>query len=252
MIYTKSIIALFVILLLTSCNNNQNSEFKGDIESISEKTYSCSEKFGELIKEELIEGSSYIFKDSKLYKFELYDNEGDKIFSNTIEYKNDKPISVRISRREFDPDISKYIQVEEIENFLERDSQAEKWLKVRNNISDTIYCKLDKSGEIYFRKEKNTEGNTQISEYTRNKNKHIIATKISVNNKLEFISKAEFDENNFEIKRENEYLKHENYNSKDVMKYKYLIDDTGNWFERITYDENDNPTKITIREIKYN
>lgn len=252
MIYTKSMFTLLVILLLTSCNNNQHSEFKGDIESISEKTYSCSEKFGELIKEELIEGCSYTFKDNKVYKFELYDEEGEKIFSNNFEYKNDKPISVKIRRREFDPNTCEFIQVEEVESLIEKDSHIEKWLKVRNNISDTIYCKLDKSGEIYFRKEKNAEGNTQISEYTRNKNKHIIATKISVNNKLEFISKAEFDENNFESKRENEYLKHENYNSKDVMKYKYLTDDTGNWIERITYDENDNPTKITIREIKYN
>ncbi|MGK4223112.1 hypothetical protein [Parabacteroides distasonis] len=252
MIYTKSMITLLVILLLTSCNNNQHSEFKGNIESISEKTYSCSEKFGEIIKEELIEGSSYTFKDNKVSKFELYDKDGEKIFSNSIEYKNKKPISVKIIRREFDSNTSDYIQVEEVESFLEKDSQTEKWLKIRNNISDTIFCKLDKGGEICFRKEKNSEGNTQISEYTRNKNKYIIETKISVNNKLEFISKVQFDENNFECKRENEYLKHENYQWKDIMKYKYQIDDTGNWIERITYDKNDKPTKITIREIKYN
>lgn len=252
MIYTKSMITLLVILLLTSCNNNQHSEFKGNIESISEKTYSCSEKFGELIKEELIEGSSYTFKDNKVYKFELYDKEGEKIFSNSFEYKDDKPISVKIHRREFDPNACEFIQVEEAENLIEKDSHIEKWLKVRNNTSDTIFCKLDKSGDVYFRTEKNTEGNTQTSEYSRNKNKYIIETKISVNDTLEFISKAQFDKNNFECIRENEYLKHENYKWKEVIKYKYQIDDTGNWIERIAYNENDKPTKITIRDIKYN
>lgn len=248
MIYTKSIITLFVILLLTACNNNQHSEFKGDIESISEKTYSCSEKFGEIIKEDLIEGAAYSFENKNIIKYIRYDNEGEKKYISEYQFKNEKPFSSRSIYSTYDSDTRKNIQVEEISTLIDRKAKTERWLRQKNGIQDTVYYDIDKFGYRCIQKEKDIQGNIHIFENTRDNKGNLIEFKHSTNNEIDYIVKSKYDVNNLEIEKKSENIIQ---GWKDYIKYKYKIDDIGNWTERIEYTD-DEPTKITIREIKYN
>ncbi|WP_455587683.1 hypothetical protein [Bacteroides sp.] len=240
-------IILLALLLLTSCSNNRYSEFKGNIESISEKTYSCSEKFGDIIKGNLIEGRSYHFKDNNISELVLYNDEGERTYSYETEFKHGKPILRKIKRRDFAPDTYETIQVEETESLISRDSRNEVWLRTQNSGNDTIYCELDKHGYLCLQKEKDTKGNTITSEFKRDKNKNIIESIYSVNNEVDNTTKSEFDENNFQTASIYENLK---YEWKEATAYKYKTDETGNWIERIAYINN-TPKSITIREIEY-
>lgn len=243
----KLVIILFALLLLTSCNNKRYSEFKGNIESISEKTYSCSEKFGEVIKEKLIEGRSYYFVNNNVSEFALYDDEGEKVYSYETEFKDEKPIIIKIKRRDFDPHTHETIQVEETQRLISRNPENETWLRTKNSENDTIFCELDKYGYVCFQKERDINGDVMTTEFKRNKKKLVIESISSVNNIMENIIKSDFDENNFEIRREHENLK---YEWKETTTYKYKTDDIGNWIERIGYIDN-LPKSVTTREIKY-
>lgn len=243
----KLVIILTALLLLASCSNKRNSEFKGDIKSISEKTYSCAEKFGKVIKEKLTEGRSYHFVDNKISEFGLYDNEGERIYSYEMKYEKGKPILRKINRRDFSPETYESIQIEDMESLISRNSQEEIWLRIRNNKNDTIRCKLDKNGYVCLQKENDIEGNTNTSEFERDKSGNVIKSKYSVNGKVENSIKSVFDEDNFEITRENENFK---YKWKEITTYKYQTDKIGNWIERITYIDNV-PKAITLREITY-
>lgn len=243
----KLVVILSALLLLTSCSNKRYSEFKGNIESISEKTYSCSEKFGEVIKEKLIEGRSYYFVNNDISEFALYDDEGEKVYSYETEFKNEKPTLKKIKRRDFAPHTYESIQVEETQCLISRNSQNETWLRTRNNENDTIFCKLDKYGYVCLQEEKDVKGNAMTTEFKRNKKKLVIESIYTVNNMVENIIKSDFDENNFEIRREHENLK---YKWKETTTYKYKTDDIGNWIERIGYVDN-LPKSVTTREIRY-
>lgn len=243
----KSTLILISLLIFASCSNNRYSEFKGNIESVSEKTYSCSEKFGEIIKEKLKEGRSYHFVDNDISEFALYDDEGEKVYSYETEFKDKKPIVKKIKRRDFDSHTYETIQIEETQSLISRNSQNEIWLRTKNSGNDTIFCELDKYGFVCLQKEKDAKGNIITTTFKRNKNKIVIESVYSVNDLVENTIKSDFDENNFEIRREHENLK---YEWKETTTYKYKTDEIGNWIERIAYIDNV-PKSITIREIKY-
>lgn len=241
----KLVIILSALLLITSCSNKLQSEFKGDIESISEKTYSCTEKFGEPIKDKLCEGSSYHFTNNNIIKYELYNDEGDKKYSSEITYQNDKPIFKEIGNLEYDTITNDFIFIKTNQKLLDRNSISEKWL---NDKGDTIFCDLDKDGYVRTQKWKDDKGIIYIHETIRDKDKNVFKFKLSINNKPYSIVKTEFDKNYFKIKEETENIE---YKWIKFLTYKYKTDNIGNWIERITYDDN-TPTAITFREIIYN
>lgn len=241
----KLVIILSALLLITSCSNKLQSEFKGDIESISEKTYSCTEKFGEPIKDKLCEGSSYHFTNNNIIKYELYNDEGDKKYSSEITYQNDKPIFKEIGNLEYDTITNDFIFIKTNQKLLDRNSISEKWL---NDKGDTIFCDLDKDGYVRTQKWKDDKGIIYIHETIRDKDKNVFKFKLSINNKPYSIVKTEFDKNYFKIKEETENIEYKWIKS---LTYKYKTDNIGNWIERITYDDN-TPTAITFREIIYN
>lgn len=245
----KYTILLLALLSLVSCSKNRYSSFKGDIESISEKTYSCTEKFGEIIKEKLIEGRSYHFDENKLSKYELYNEEGERIYSSEIKYEKGKPILKKYKQKDIDRETYESIQVEKTRSLISRDSQNEIWLRTINNKIDTIFCKLDKYGYVCLEKENDMEGNIRITEFKRDKNRNIIEIKYSENNKVTSTTKYEYDENGFETSMEEENFRYNKWKKTTV--YKHKTDETGNWIERIAYIDNV-PKTITLREIKYN
>lgn len=241
----KPTIILLALLLLTSCSNKLQSEFKGDIESISEKTYSCTEKFGEPTKDKLREGSSYHFTNNNITKYELYNDEGEKKHSFETMYQNDKPIFKETGNLEYDTITNDFIFIKTSQKLLDRNSISEKWL---NDKGDTIFYDLDKDGYVRSQKWKDDKGTIYTHETIRDKDKNIFEFKLSINNKPYSIVKAEFDKNNFKIKEETENIE---YKWAKTLTYKYKTDNIGNWIERITYD-GDTPTAITFREIIYN
>lgn len=247
-ICTKSISAIIVILILCSCNENQHSEFKGNIKSISEKNYSCSEKFGEVIKKDLIDGATYSFENKVLTKYIHYNAEGEKENSFERELKDGSPFRVTIEYSSYIANTFDKMDISITEKLIERNSNTEKWERIINNRKDTIYRKIDKYGYMLLQNEKDEKGNLLTTENRLGKNGNLIEFKRSINNEIIYNYKSKFNKDNFEIERETFDIENK---YQERVTYEYKTDDVGNWIERISFKDNE-PTVVTVRDIKYN
>lgn len=249
----KKILLPIFLLILFSCSSKKYSDLNGNVESLQEKDYEASEKFGEPIKGDLKNVNSYTFNEKgNILKFVIYDSDGDKYLETEYQYKNGKEFLLTSTKKKFDYSINRYKDIEEKQELVSDEKSQSIWSvssidKGETNV-DTIIIKFDDKHNPQTRTTKKHDGTQEINYYAYDKNGRMTESKWLMNGKdIQQWEKYEYKENLI-VKKNILYM----YGTKkdDSIIFKYKTDNHSNWIERITY-ENGEATGITERIIKY-
>jgi hypothetical protein len=274
--YKNYYFVFMICVLCISCNNEnelkndlEKANLKGSVKSTTENTYQAIEKFGEIVKGELI--TNEIFnKHNTIIKYNLkgYRLEDNRVFPTKFRY-NDK--NLLIEEYEYISKVKIFHKYDdgglelELNNFY-KDTLVQRIKYKYDNMGNKVEINsYDYSGKLSYKikqvfKEKNVIQSKEYDEdgllsstnkYKYNNNGNIIENIVlDSNNKVTNKYNSKYDENNNLIEWR-VFIDNDIRNELTTYKYSYLkFDSNKNWTEKIEY-ENDIPTKITLRTIEY-
>ena len=248
-------------------NDLLKRNIKGKVKSITYNTYYAVEKFGEIERGELTPNDIF-FKQSLIEKFNLagnisevlnswdvkrkvytYDNKnqlieekyvGRNIYGTQIfKFKYDKNgkeiecIQYDISNKVVSKTINIY---DEILNKIESNQYDG-----NGNLMNKIKCKYFE-GNLVEENCYNSIGELSYKDIFSYDNNGFKIEEVRYDGKMKIISKSVF---------QNNLLISFMFHSKGTNTFKYKFDSNGNWFEQISFDENNKPMNIDVRKIEY-
>jgi len=250
-------ISIIGLTLLCSCVRESKKtdldfyNLNGKVKSLKENNYKAEEKFGEIVKGEKEESFTPVTifnKDGNLIESSMYNANGELEFKTIYKYNEKGYINKEITyvaNGEFNTN-NYHVYNEkgfliEKNNFNAKDSLVSKsnyrYDEKGNNIEINYYKLEEIDYKIKF--EYNAKGQIIESNYYDSDGSIIGKIKYLYNNKG----------NEEEVASTFFYTWTEEDKTKELFKYKY--DEKGNWIERITFDEDNIPLKITERIIEY-
>ncbi|MFV0505226.1 MAG: hypothetical protein ACK5L5_00730 [Bacteroidales bacterium] len=232
--------------MLFACKTNNDSFLNGDVESTRESNYEASEKFGEVIKEDLIEVRDFKFNENgNLTTMIFYDEDGEETYKSTTTYKNGEAISHTTQRSDYLEFTSKGVRVfkDDIKTIWVIKKEEEGKLT-----SDTIIHTLAEDCKKKTVIEIKDDGTKSVSYYTYDDKERIVEFKWLMNG----VDIQQWEINTYKdnLHTQEDRLDPKTGDVKDVITYKYKLDDKQNWIERIEY-ENGKATQLTERVINY-
>lgn len=240
---TKAILPLF-LLVLTACSNNGTSipqikfsGMKGNISMIKESCYDATEKFGEIVPDELNGVNIWEFdNDGNQTKFGCYDEDGDYIYKVETTYENGNIVS--------ETSYAKIGNKKTENKVIERKKNYIKWLfdigteneNSVEHIYDGLYYKgVDKDGKL-------------VEECFFDKKGRLIERKSYSNGELSYRGLMEYDKDNNLTKLTQYYSTGE---ASTVTYYTYPeFDKKGNWITLYLFEDGE-IQGIFKREITY-
>jgi len=247
--------AIFSIILLTliSCSEKKHSDLNGNVESLQEKEYDATEKFGELIKGDLKNVNSYTFdNDGNLLKIIAYDSDGDKSYESNYQYKDGKNILVKTQKKDFNLSTLKSKDVVETQKLISDENSQAIWTvnseDQEKSYVDTVITEYDNRHYPKTSTTKKHDGTQSISYFTYDKNGKMIEFKWLMNGKdTQQWEKYEYKDNLL-VKQNILFMYGTERN--DSITFNYKKDDKLNWIERIRY-ENGKVDGLMERTINY-
>ncbi len=249
-IMKKIILLALLTIALFACKQNNNPFLNGDVSSTKESNYEVSEKFGEIIKGDLmnihaVETSEYDENGNQI-KFVIYNGDGEEDYKSITTYENNEPTEIHTKRNDY------MAAFTEKRTIISKDRFKTIWLVAKKEdnslLNDTIIDvqSEDKRKETYT--VKRADGTQSISYYTYDDRERIIELKWLMNGK----DLHQWDVNTYDdnlLTQKNQM----NPNTGEVrttLTYKYKLDDQQNWIERITFEDGE-ATQLTERIINY-
>ena len=268
---------LVIIFLNISCNNAngqkndlEKANLKGSVMSTTENTYYVTEKFGEIVKGEIILDDVIFNKANNITKYKLngYMIESNGFIPTKFTYNDKNQI---IEENNFTSNtklLHKYdstgLEIE-MNNFHMDTLVQKKKFKYDIKGNEIEYNSYDYNGKLSFKIKNKFDGKKIIeskwlnndgtlsstNKYKYDKNGNIIEDiTIDSNNKVTNKYNSTYDKNNNLIEYRM-FIDNDIRNELTIYKYSYSkFDSNKNWTEQIEY-ENDIPTKIKERTIEY-
>lgn len=247
-------------------NDLLKRNIKGKVKSITYNTFYAVERFGEIERGELIP-EEFLFKQNQIEKFNLFGNISEVLNSWDVERKlfsyNDKNQLIEekyFGRNTYGTQMFKF-KYDKKGNEIEclQYDISNKVVSRSINIYDEFLNKVESN---QYDSNGNLMGKIKYKYFKGN-----LVEEDSYNSVGELSDKVIFtyDNNGFKIEEvkyekmkmisksvfKNNLLISYMFHSKGTLTFKYKFDSVGNWFEQISFDENNKPIKINVRNIEY-
>lgn len=253
--YLNFVFILSMILLsFSGCTGKNPFDLKGNVASIKEETFHASEKFGDIVKGDLIDVVSYMYSKDTNVQITRYDRRGDVISKEETSIRDNKWVSTKSTHEDYESfSVTEPAKMVESESkIVTRDSKHEVSIQYNTDnpsAIDSTFKYFDKNGNICRSIDKYKNGSISKTEYTCDRDGQITSFKwFNADNSLQQWTILKYDDNKFLIKESHKVLYGSKSNKTTI--YKYKTDNIGNWIERIGVVDNEVST-ITFRTITY-
>ena len=264
--YNILIVLSMIILSLSSCEKKVNGLtancVKGDATSITDTIWDVSEKFGEVVKDDINQVVKTNFDDNgNVIDYTVYDSYG-KVKEKTVQKWNGTEIDEIFN---YDEDGKQqfhwkyYIENDRVQKIITTCTMSSKWVETTTYYySQRNPDRLDSITEV-----KNSEKDIHTFKYLDENNSYHEYIKYCTGGKSDAI--YYYDKNKHLIKEKQSYgtmtyvyndkglLVKKNYDDGIVDEYVYEFDEKGSLIKRITYvtNESKNATEMITRHIEY-
>lgn len=278
MIYIKTLAALLILFILTSCSNPENdlkkANLKGKVKKITEVRYSAKEKFGEVIKDTVEETTTLVYNDKGFLDEKIaYHTDGSIDRTEKFDYNSKGNLIKKIALNS---------KGELLQTWLYEYDSKNSLLKMQNisaeqEILQYETYKYDEKGFLIESISYNGDGTVSTKcTYKNDKNGNCLEMNVFQKNDLVEVHKQKHNAQNKLIEQEifmnnllltkteykylNDDLIEEISEPSSVLsattswKYEYKnLDENGNWTTKILHWDNgtNNAVGLTERKIIY-
>ena len=264
--YNILFVLSMVILSLLSCEKKENgltaNYVKGDATSITDTIWNVSEKFGEVVKDDINQVVKTNFNDNgNVIDYTVYDSYG-KVKEKTVQKWNGSDIDEIFN---YDEDGKQqfhwkyYIENDRVQKIITTCTMSSKWVETTTYYySHSNPDRLDSITEV-----KNSEKDIHTFKYLDENNSYHEYIKYCTGGKSDAV--YYYDKDNRLIKEKQSYgtmtyvyndkglLIKKNYDDGIIDEFVYEFDEKGSLIKRITYvtNESKKATEMITRHIEY-